>query len=847
MPKAATLALFLVLGQAMAPLVACSAPDPPLPDSRETAERSAGALPPGFLDIITPEKMAARISHLQSFGTRFAYSSHADEAADYILAELNSTGLTASRQSFFYNGFTLSNVLAVLPGRNASLPWCVVGAHYDSINGTDWSFNPYAPAPGADDDASGVAAMIGMAETFARAPTNRTVVFAAFTGEEQGRIGSTEFVRQLKENGTQIAGALCFDMIGFNDRYRKVDLVTNSASLWLAQLARDNSYRLGMLTEMVVDNDTPYRWSDQLSFWDAGYPAMYFIEDENPTVDSPRFTANPYYHTGGDTLDKLNLSLMTSVARLGASTLAGLAGLALPDFRPVLQPRPRTALLQEPVMFNVSVQNTGEPVGAVNVSLMVDGVLWENRTIVPDGRQYVYISWVPTAGPHQVTIVANMEGRFAEWDRSDNAIVFMLEVNPRPDLYVSDLWASDSAPLPGQQMWLYAWVGNSGGAEASGRLVISSEEGTVVWDQRIFLSAGKAEAVIAGTTAPSQPELFWACITQVQPWELDGSDNEKNLTVVPHVMDVGGLALAVVPEAAPTLQQVRFEVQGDIPAGGYEFYYDFGDGNGAGWTNATALDYVYTRSGIFNASVTVRDERGAVAALSTVPVLVLDQHPVPIIETDGTVVHVGKPVSLSSERSYDPDGRIEGRTWDFGDGGVALGQVVSHTYNTLRSYVVKLTVVDDEGFYNLTTLTVTAGDDPPDARLSVGSRILFTGENTAFNASGSADRDGRILAYEWSFGDANSSVGLLANHSFSRPGRYFVTLTVRDDLGVSGNATTEIFVYKRPVLAAAPSTGGAGQQTTVLIAAAIIVVALAAAAVLVSGGKPQKRVADEEE
>jgi PKD repeat protein len=812
-----------------------------------TSGRSTTALPPGFLDIITPEKMAARISHLQSFGTRFAYSSHADEAAEYIFNELNSTGLTTSRQTFFNNGFTLSNVIAVLPGRNASLPWCVVGAHYDSINGTDWSFNPYAPAPGADDDASGVAAMLGIAEAFARAPTNRTVVFAAFAAEEQGRVGSTEFVRQLKENDTKIAGALCIDMIGYNDRYRKVDIVTNSESLWLARLARDKSYPLGLLTEIVVNNNTPYRWSDQVSFWEAGYPAMYFIEDENPTVDSTHFSANPYYHTGDDTLDKLNLSLMTSVARLGASTLAGLAGLTLPDLRPVLRPRPRTAIIQEPVMFNVSVQNTGEAVAVVNVSLLVDGEIWENRTIVPDGRQYVYFSWVPTAGSHRATIVANMEVRYVEWVRSDNTLHFDFEVNTRPDLYVSDLWASDSVPLPGQKLWLYAWVGNSGGTDASGKLVVSSDEGGVILDRRVFLPAGETRAVIAGTFAPSQPVVFSACITQVQPWELDESDNGKNTSVVPHIMDVGGLALAVVPEAAPTLQKILFEVQGDISAGGYEFYYDFGDGSGAGWTGAASFYYVYPRSGTFNASIMVRDAQGAVAALASVPVLVLDQHPVPIIETDGTAVHVGTPVSFSSDRSYDPDGIIEGRTWEFGDGGVALGQVVAHTYNTLRSFTVRLTVMDDEGFYNITTLPVTAMDDPPAARMSASSRVLFTGENASFNASGSTDRDGRILAYEWSFGDANSSVGQQATHSFSAPGRYIVRLTVRDDLGVSNDTSVEIFVYKKPVLAAAQSTDGAGQQTTVLIAAAVIVVALAFAAVLIFGRMLPEPLPDEEE
>ena len=270
------------------------------------APRAAGRLPAGFLDSITPDTVSADILALQSLGTRYTYSDKADEAALYIMGRFSSMGLTAYRQSFFYNGFTMSNVVAVLPGRNASLPWCVLGAHYDSANGSDSYLNPYAPAPGADDDASGVAAVLAAAGAFTRAPVNATILFAAFAAEEQGRIGSAEFVRQLKENDTRLAGALCFDMIGYNHRYAKVDLVSNAESRWLSERAQYLAYGQGILTELVVTNSTPYRWSDQVSFWERGYPAMYFIEDDNPTEDSPHFEANPYYHTGGDTLDKLN-------------------------------------------------------------------------------------------------------------------------------------------------------------------------------------------------------------------------------------------------------------------------------------------------------------------------------------------------------------------------------------------------------------------------------------------------------------------------------------------------------------------------------------------------------------
>jgi PKD repeat protein len=518
----------------------------------------------------------------------------------------------------------------------------------------------------------------------------------------------------------------------------------------------------------------------------------------------------------------------------------------LPDFRPIIRPRPGTALTGEPAVFNISVQNIGEAAGIVNVSFFVDGELWDNRTLVPDGIQYAYISWIPTVGPHQVTIVANPDDRFVEWDRYDNTIVFPLEVTARPDLYVSDLWASDPDPLPGQVLHLYAWVGNSGGAWAAGRLVISSDDGTFVLDMGLWLPAGEVQAVVATTRAPSQPATFSACITQVQPWESDESDNQKVLGVTPHIFDAGGLSLVVVPEAGPTLHQVRFEVQGAQEADSLLYCYDFGDGNGAGWTGATSLVHIYESAGTFNASVTVRDERGALAALSPVPVLVIDQHPVPVIETNGTAVHAGVPAIFSAERSFDPDGTIEGRTWEFGDGGVALGTVVSHAFSALRPYTVRLTVVDGAGFFNITTLQVNVVDDPPVARMTVGSRVLFTGEKLLLNGSGSSDSDGRILAYQWSFGDAGSGAGPELNTSFSTPGIYTVTLTVSDDLGVSNSTTTVIYIYRVP---ARPPTvaENTGPQTSVLVPASILILILVAVAVLMVVRKRQYGGQDEEE
>jgi len=838
------LVVLLLAGTMLLPPAAASIEGGPGPPGG-VAGRAPPGIPQGLLDIITPQKVSERVNRLASLGTRFSYTTKTEEAADYIFGELGSTGLSTFRQSFFHNGYTLTNVVAVSPGRNASLPWCVVGAHYDSLNGTDWSFNPYAPAPGADDDASGVAAVLGLADAFARAPTNRTILFAAFCGEEQGRAGSREFVRQLAENNTALAGAVCLDMIGFNN-FPKVDIVTDAGSSWLADMAMTAARHCGLIPETVVANHTPIRWSDQLSFWEAGYPSIYFIEDENPFADSAHYKANPYYHSGGDTPEKLNLSLMTSVARAAAATVARLAGLALPDLSPVLAPRPHEALAGEPALFNVSVSNKADAVASANLSFFVDGAVLDNRTIVPDGIQSVYMSWMPEPGAHTVAIVANPDGRYVEWDRTDNTIVFGIEISARPETYISGIWASDAEPLPGEPLYVYVWMGNSGGAPASGRLVVCSDQGAVLLDMDAELPAGEEQAVVVATTAPSQPVDYTACLTAVMPWEWDTGNNQKTLGISPHMLDTGGFFLAAVPEAGPTLRQVRFDVQGAPADGGLEYNFDFGDGACAGWTSCPSMVHAFAAGGTYNATVSVRDARGAYASLPAVPVLIHDQLPVPEIETDGTAVHAGVPAVFSSARSFDPDGGIAGQNWEFGDGAVALGSNVSHVFGALRPYTVRLTVVDGAGNYNITTMQVTVIDDPPAPVLSVGSRVISIGEDVLLDGSGSFDGDGKVSAYQWSFGDGGTGEGPMANYSFAKPGRYAVNLTVTDDWGVSSSTTTEVFVYARPARQrTSPSV--AGPQAFIMAAAIVLVLILLAAAVLMKSRPRGRRGRDEEE
>lgn len=132
------------------------------------------------------------------------------EAAEYIAGELGACGLAVRAQEFRYGGRAYRNLAADLPGAAEPGRVLVVGAHYDTVGAT----------PGADDNASGVAGLLGLARRLAGAPAGPTVRFVAFALEEPPayrtrNMGSYHHARSLREDGADVAGMLCLEMIGY--------------------------------------------------------------------------------------------------------------------------------------------------------------------------------------------------------------------------------------------------------------------------------------------------------------------------------------------------------------------------------------------------------------------------------------------------------------------------------------------------------------------------------------------------------------------------------------------------------------------------------------------------------
>jgi len=281
--------------------------------------------------------------------SRYSFSSELDIEKHYIHQHFSDLGLQVEYDAFTLYGYDGSveifNVLATLPGTDAfSDQVYVMCAHYDSTAsrtpGWDWETDP---APGADDNATGTAAVMEAARVLSQYEFAHAIRFITFAGEEQGLWGSQHYAEAAWQAGDDIAGVINLDMVAYNTVCDKVDFLGNPASEWLVDAIRENAdqYGIEIITEKIIN--ASFTYSDHSSFWDYGYPAILGIEDYQPWFNSYCYNANHNYHTVGDTYSTLNMDLLEKTAELTVATIAELAQPVTMDvtntlFLPLLYP-----------------------------------------------------------------------------------------------------------------------------------------------------------------------------------------------------------------------------------------------------------------------------------------------------------------------------------------------------------------------------------------------------------------------------------------------------------------------------------------------------------------------------
>ncbi len=256
------------------------------------------------------------------------------------------------------------------------------------------------------------------------------------------------------------------------------------------------------------------------------------------------------------------------------------------------------------------------------------------------------------------------------------------------------------------------------------------------------------------------------------------------------------------PVAADFSSDITALIAGDsvdftaIPSGGsspYTYEWDFGDGDTTDNKSANP-NHTYAAAGTYNVSLTVTDSLDG-SDTETKDNYITVYTPVTAdFSANATQVLVGQSISFTADPTDGSGSFTYG--WDFGDISTSDEENPTHSYATVGTYTVALTVTDTLGggdtetkdnyitVYDTLVATATSDNDT----VAVGETVSFTGSATGGKPG---------YSYDWDFGDTNSSTEQNPTHSYGAKGVYTVTLTVTDDLGNTDEDTITITVYAR--------------------------------------------------
>ncbi|RKN25465.1 M20/M25/M40 family metallo-hydrolase [Micromonospora musae] len=325
-----------------------------------------------LLRAVDQRRIEAIVRRLAEFGTRHTLSAQNDPergigaARDWIYdrmreyAAASGGRMTVELQSYIQQPASripvptrITNVVATLRGDSSPNRTYVVTGHYDS-RASD-VMDGVSDAPGADDDASGVAVVMELARLMATRPTAATIVFAAVAAEEQGLYGSAHLAQQLKAAGADVQGMFSDDIVGSSraddgtrdprvvrlfaegvptaetpgeaNTRRSVGGENDSASRQLARFVKDvaENSATGMEVRVIYRRDRYLRGSDHISFLEQGWPAGRFTEPHEDFAHQHQDVRVVDGKQYGDLPEFCDFGYITRVARVNGAALWSLA------------------------------------------------------------------------------------------------------------------------------------------------------------------------------------------------------------------------------------------------------------------------------------------------------------------------------------------------------------------------------------------------------------------------------------------------------------------------------------------------------------------------------------------
>ncbi len=271
-----------------------------------------------LVDGLSADRVVADIERLSSFRTRLSTSSNYAEAADWAVKRLRDLGYDVVTPPVDVGAGRSLNVIARKAGKFSTGPIVAVTAHLDSINKAG---GPAADAPGADDNASGCAGLLEIARVLAPLNNVHELRFALFGGEEQGRLGSKEYVAQLSEGEQERfrkGAAVNMDMIASLNETALPTVLLETANRWraVAQRLAAAAATYGQLT--VQQDFEPQPLSDHYSFISRQLPGVLTIEGAS--------SANKRIHSIEDTIQHISTDLMMRILRANTAFVAESVG-----------------------------------------------------------------------------------------------------------------------------------------------------------------------------------------------------------------------------------------------------------------------------------------------------------------------------------------------------------------------------------------------------------------------------------------------------------------------------------------------------------------------------------------
>ena len=267
---------------------------------------------------------ATILKHLEALvGERnpFTTPEPLEQAAGYIAHQFQSMGLSVSREEVPFEGITSHNIFGLKEGTDPLEGTFILGAHYDSVQGS----------PGADDNASAVAALLEIARCLEGTYVKGSILFTAFTLEEYGFIGSHQMAARIKESGQLISGMISLEMLGY--RTREPDSQTYPPYVYpsqypdtgdfIAVVGNEPSQALALGLAQALKRTTPaleveklvlpgrgdqfeeVRLSDHCPFWEHDFKAAMLTDTA--------FFRNPHYHQATDKLETLDIDFIRDI------------------------------------------------------------------------------------------------------------------------------------------------------------------------------------------------------------------------------------------------------------------------------------------------------------------------------------------------------------------------------------------------------------------------------------------------------------------------------------------------------------------------------------------------------